>query len=138
MSIDINTLSAKELESLISQAKKRKTVLNKRKPLATVRSRLMRLIKAEEGVEGACRDLDEGFLRLHLDGADLVLGDVAVAAEHRDQPARLSTLAAANRHGEPLARTQFGTRARRGLDGGAASFRCRTAAQASTPNTCRA
>ena len=47
MSIDINTLSAKELESLISQAKKRKTVLNKRKPLATVRTRLMRLIKAE-------------------------------------------------------------------------------------------
>ena len=47
MSIDINTLSAKELESLISQAKKRKTVLNKRKPLATVRARLLRLIKAE-------------------------------------------------------------------------------------------
>ena len=47
MSIDINTLSAKELESLISQAKKRKTVLNKRKPLATVRARLLRLIKSE-------------------------------------------------------------------------------------------
>lgn len=47
MSIDLNTLSAKELESLISQARKRKTVLNKRKPIAAVRSKVTRLIKAE-------------------------------------------------------------------------------------------
>jgi len=47
MSIDINRLSAKELESLISQAKKRKTTLSKRKPLATVRKRLTQLAKAE-------------------------------------------------------------------------------------------
>lgn len=48
MSININTLSAKELEALISQAKKRKTTLNKRKPLAQVRTRISRMI-ANEG-----------------------------------------------------------------------------------------
>jgi len=47
MTIDISTLSAKELESLISQAKKRKTTLNKRKPLAAVRKKIAQLIKAE-------------------------------------------------------------------------------------------
>ncbi|MGO1072264.1 H-NS histone family protein [Lysobacter sp. CA199] len=47
MSIDISTLSAKELESLISQAKKRKTTLNKRKPLAAVRKRISTLLKTE-------------------------------------------------------------------------------------------
>ncbi|RDZ27101.1 H-NS family nucleoid-associated regulatory protein [Lysobacter silvisoli] len=47
MSIDLNSLSAKELESLIAQAKKRKTTLNKRKPIATVRKKLTQLAKAE-------------------------------------------------------------------------------------------
>ena len=47
MAIDINSLSAKELESLINQAKKRKTVLKKRKPLNSVRARLTSLAKAE-------------------------------------------------------------------------------------------
>jgi len=47
MSIDINTLSARELDSLITKAKKRKTVLKKRKPLATVRARLVSAAKAE-------------------------------------------------------------------------------------------
>ncbi|MFD0739072.1 H-NS family nucleoid-associated regulatory protein [Lysobacter koreensis] len=47
MSIDITRLSAKELESLISQAKKRKTTLSKRKPLAAVRKKLTQLAKAE-------------------------------------------------------------------------------------------
>ena len=47
MSIDLNSLSAKELESLIAQAKKRKTTLNKRKPIAVVRKRLTQLAKAE-------------------------------------------------------------------------------------------
>lgn len=47
MSIDLNSLSAKELESLITQAKKRKTTLNKRKPIAVVRKRLSQLAKAE-------------------------------------------------------------------------------------------
>ncbi|NNC24775.1 DNA-binding protein, partial [Salinisphaera sp. USBA-960] len=37
MTIDISALSVKELENLISQAKKRKTTLNKRKPIAAVR-----------------------------------------------------------------------------------------------------
>ena len=47
MSIDLNSLSAKELESLITQAKKRKTTLNKRKPIAAVRKKLTQLAKAE-------------------------------------------------------------------------------------------
>ena len=47
MSIDLSTLSAKELESLISQAKKRKTTLNKRKPLAAVRKKISALLKVE-------------------------------------------------------------------------------------------
>ena len=47
MPIDINTLSARELDSLINQAKKRKTVLKKRKPLATVRARLKAAAAAE-------------------------------------------------------------------------------------------
>lgn len=47
MSIDINTLSAKELESLISKAKKRKTTLNKRKPITQVRKKLAQQAKTE-------------------------------------------------------------------------------------------
>ena len=47
MSIDVNSLSAKELESLISKAKKRKTALVKRKPAATVRRKLVALAKSE-------------------------------------------------------------------------------------------
>ncbi len=47
MSIDLNGLSAKELDSLISQAKKRKTTLKKRKPVATVRARLIAAVAAE-------------------------------------------------------------------------------------------
>ena len=47
MSIDLNTLSAKELDALINQAKKRKTTLTKRKPLAVVHQKLTALAKAE-------------------------------------------------------------------------------------------
>lgn len=47
MSIDLSRLSAKELDALISQAKKRKTVLGKRKPIAVVRSKLTQLARAE-------------------------------------------------------------------------------------------
>jgi DNA-binding protein H-NS len=47
MSIDITRLSAKELDALIDQAKKRKHTLAKRKPLSVVRSRLTALAKAE-------------------------------------------------------------------------------------------
>jgi len=47
MSIDINTLSAKELESLISQARKRKTTLSKRKPVSVVRKKLTQQAKNE-------------------------------------------------------------------------------------------
>jgi len=47
MAIDLNSLSAKELDALIAQAKKRKTVLGKRKPIATVRAKLTQLARAE-------------------------------------------------------------------------------------------
>ena len=47
MSIDLTRLSAKELDALIQQAKKRKTTLSKRKPVAVVRSKLTQLAKAE-------------------------------------------------------------------------------------------
>ena len=47
MSIDITGLSAKELDALINQAKKRKTTLTKRKPIAAVRKRLTDLARAE-------------------------------------------------------------------------------------------
>lgn len=47
MSININTLSAKELENLISKAKKRKTTLSKRKPLGAVRKKLTQQAKTE-------------------------------------------------------------------------------------------
>jgi DNA-binding protein H-NS len=47
MAIDLNRLSAKELEALIAQAKKRRDTLNKRKPIATVRAKLTQLARAE-------------------------------------------------------------------------------------------
>ena len=47
MSIDLDSLSAKELDALINQAKKRKTTLSKRKPIAVVRSKLTQLARAE-------------------------------------------------------------------------------------------
>lgn len=47
MSIDINSLSARELETLITKAKKRKTTLAKRKPVAQVRRKLAQQAKAE-------------------------------------------------------------------------------------------
>ena len=47
MSIDLDSLSAKELDALINQAKKRKTTLSKRKPIALVRKKLTQLARAE-------------------------------------------------------------------------------------------
>jgi DNA-binding protein H-NS len=47
MAIDVNKLSARELDQLINQAKKRKTTLSKRKPITVVRSKLTQLAKAE-------------------------------------------------------------------------------------------
>ncbi len=47
MSIDLNSLSAKQLDALISQAKKRKATLGKRKPVALVRQKLTALARAE-------------------------------------------------------------------------------------------
>jgi DNA-binding protein H-NS len=47
MSIDLAGLSAKELDALIAQAKKRRTTLSKRKPIAVVRQKLTALARAE-------------------------------------------------------------------------------------------
>lgn len=47
MSIDLEGLSAKELEAVIARARKRKDALSKRKPVATVRRKLAALAKAE-------------------------------------------------------------------------------------------
>ena len=47
MSIDLNGLLAKELDALIAQAKKRRTTLSKRKPIAVVRKKLTQLARAE-------------------------------------------------------------------------------------------
>jgi DNA-binding protein H-NS len=47
MTIDLNSLTGKQLDALIAQAKKRKAALGKRKPVATVRSKLTALAKAE-------------------------------------------------------------------------------------------
>jgi len=47
MTIDLAQLSTRELDSLITKAKKRKVALKKRKPAATVRSRINALAKAE-------------------------------------------------------------------------------------------
>lgn len=47
MPIDVNKLSARELDNLINQAKKRKNALSKRKPIAAIRKKLTQLLKAE-------------------------------------------------------------------------------------------
>lgn len=47
MAFDLNSMSAKELEALIAQANKRRAVLKKRKPVATVRKRLEQIARAE-------------------------------------------------------------------------------------------
>ncbi len=46
MSINLDGLSAKELQALIAQAAKRKKTLAKRKPVAAVRKKLVSLAKA--------------------------------------------------------------------------------------------
>jgi DNA-binding protein H-NS len=47
MPIDLNGLSARELQALIAKAKQREKTLAKRKPIAVVRNRLVSLAKAE-------------------------------------------------------------------------------------------
>lgn len=47
MSVDLNSLSQKELDSLITKARKRKTALAKRKPAGSVRRKVAALAKAE-------------------------------------------------------------------------------------------
>lgn len=47
MSINLDGLSAKELQALISQASKRRKTLAKRKPAAAVRKKIVSLAKAE-------------------------------------------------------------------------------------------
>lgn len=47
MSIDLRGLSAKQLGSLIDQARKQQTLLAKRTPIATVRNKITKFAKAE-------------------------------------------------------------------------------------------
>lgn len=47
MSFDLEGFSATELDTLITQAKKRKTTLKKRKPIASVRAKLKAAAAAE-------------------------------------------------------------------------------------------
>ncbi len=47
MAIDLNELSAKELDALIAAAKQRKTTLRKRKPIAAIRKRIVDFALAE-------------------------------------------------------------------------------------------
>lgn len=47
MAIDLNTLSPKELDALISAARQRKTALKKRKPIAGIRNRIVEFAAAE-------------------------------------------------------------------------------------------
>lgn len=47
MSINLESLSAKELQALIAKANKRKKTLAKRKPVAAVRKKLVSMAKAE-------------------------------------------------------------------------------------------
>ena len=47
MAIDLHSLSPRELDSLINQAKKRKTTLSKRKPIAAVRKKVRTLAESE-------------------------------------------------------------------------------------------
>lgn len=47
MALNLSDLNQKELDTLITQAKRRKATLKKRKPIATVRSRITSQAKAE-------------------------------------------------------------------------------------------
>ena len=47
MSIDLEGLSAKQLEAVIARAKKRKDALSQRKPIAAVRKKLVAMAKAD-------------------------------------------------------------------------------------------
>lgn len=47
MPVDIDSLSSKELTALINQARKRKTTLTKRKPIAKARKRVMDVARNE-------------------------------------------------------------------------------------------
>ncbi len=47
MTIDLDNLSSKELDTLITKARKRKVALKKRKPAAVVRRKISSLAKAE-------------------------------------------------------------------------------------------
>ena len=71
MSINIDSLSAKELDALINQAKKRKTTLSRRKPVAVVRKKLTQLARAEgytiaELFGGVSGDADGGNLAVEV------------------------------------------------------------------------
>src|SRR5690606_34994599 len=67
----------------------------------------------QEAVGMVRGDFHIGLVGLHLDGADLVLGDIAIAADGRDQPAWLAALLAADREREPDGRAEIAARCER-------------------------
>lgn len=99
MAVNLESMSAKELEALISQAKKRKTTLNKRKPLATVRAAILRQI-AREGYSvnelfgtagGATRATKAGKAPRKAAGAKKSTGKVAPKYRNPDNSAETWT-----------------------------------------------
>ncbi|MDQ3617688.1 MAG: H-NS histone family protein [Pseudomonadota bacterium] len=76
MSIDINALSAKELQALISKARKRKTTLSKRKPITVVRKKVSTLAK------------NEGYTIAELFGTGTGAGTSAAAPRKTPAPSK--------------------------------------------------
>lgn len=104
MAIDINSLSAKELDALINQAKKRRTTLSKRKPIAVVRNKLTQLARAEgysidelfggaAGARGPARGATRGAARPTAASkkARKTAGKVAPKYRNPDNPAETWT-----------------------------------------------
>jgi DNA-binding protein H-NS len=89
MAVDLNSMSAKELEALINQAKKRRSVLSKRKPVATVRSRLEQIARAE------------GYSIAELFGTRGAAGTAAPARKSTRKPSKMAGSKVAPKYRNP-------------------------------------
>ncbi len=91
MSIDLSTLSAKELGSLITTAKKRQAKLAKRVPAAALRTKLIKLAKAggytiEELFEGVSAPAGRGRAAKSTAKPGRKLGKVAPKYRNPENP----------------------------------------------------
>jgi len=94
MSIDLEGLSAKQLEAVIARAKKRQDALKQRKPIATVRRKLIALARSdgytiaelfgEDGTEAAPAPAAKRAARKSTKGR--ALGKVAPKYRNPDNP----------------------------------------------------